>query len=88
MENEQMTPATTVAIAVIDRPDLSFSYAIDTGVTESGISGEENCRIEVSEVIFNRLLDGTSTFEQEVSTGKITISGDSRVLRDLGKVFR
>ncbi len=73
---------------VIDQKDLSFTYDIDSGVTSSEINGQENCTIEVSEVTFNRLLDGTSTFEQEVTAGRLSISGDSQILRDLGKIFR
>lgn len=83
-----MTPSTTIAVMVIDQKDLSFTYDIDSGVTSSEINGQENCTIEVSEVTFNRLLDGTSTFEQEVTAGRLSISGDNQVLRDLGKIFR
>lgn len=88
MENKQISTSKTIAINVVERDDLTFFYDTESKQTATVPKSTPICQIQVSKLTFDRLMSGSSTFEQEVSDGEIVISGDSQILREIGKFFR
>lgn len=84
----EIKPQGIVLIEVKDNTDLNFYFDLSTGqIIHRQTLGYE-CKIEVNEQSFNRLLSGDTTFEIEVNRASLKVSDQSHALRQFGKSIR
>ena len=74
----------TIKIVVNDSQQDNFEIAVDADESENANS----CTVKMDKETFNRLLAGNSTIEIESGNNNIEISGDTILLRKLGKKLR
>ena len=74
----------TIKIVVNDSQQDNFEITVDADESENANS----CTVKMDKETFNRLLAGNSTIEIESGNNNIEISGDTILLRKLGKKLR
>ncbi len=89
MESHPSGALRQVNIHVLDNSSLNFSIEIQPNETTNLYTDSDAiCTVKLNNKTYLRLLNGTTTFEQEAAQNNIEVSGDSNLLRYLGKRLR
>lgn len=88
MVDEQPSKSNLVCIQVRENRDLTFFYDLSKATIIPKSDEIPSCYIEVSEIAYKRLLNGTSNFESEARSDNLKIKGKSQALQQFGTMLR
>ena len=88
MSKDQISSKSVISVEVTDNPDLNFNFDTTTGQSNIDQIEDPACKLIVNKATFQKLLDGTSTFEQEVQNGILKVEGNNQLLRSFGSAMR
>jgi len=88
MSKDQISSKSVISVEVTDNPDLNFNFDTTTGQSNVEHIEDPACKLIVNQATFQKLLDGTSTFEQEVQNGILKVEGNNQLLRSFGSAMR
>ena len=85
MSKDPINRTAYVEIVVLDQPENTFTIEIkDIEVDDQA----NKCIIKMNNDTYLKLLEATTTFENEATNGSLEISGNTNLIRSLGKSLR
>lgn len=89
MSKDQISSKSVISVEVTDNPDLNFNFDTTTGQSNIDQIEDPACKLIVNQATFQKLLDGTSTFEKrKVQNGILKVEGNNQLLRSFGSAMR